>query len=50
VSKREIIIWALRLYGMHTVDFVDCILFATAQEENALVLSFDRDFKKLVKT
>lgn len=49
VSDRGIIIEALRLYSGYGVDFIDCILFATARELNAKVLSFDKDFKKLAK-
>lgn len=50
VLQREIIIKALTLYGTHAVDFVDCVLFAKAKDENAKILSFDQDFKKLDKS
>jgi len=50
VDQREIVIKALRLYKVSNIDLVDCMLFAIAEGQNAEVLSFDKDFKKLAKT
>ena len=49
IFNRSAILEALNFYQKTGVDFVDCILFATAREQNAQVISFDKDFKKLTK-
>ena len=50
IDDKMLVLEALGLYKGSSADFVDCILFATASEQNAEVLSFDKDLKKLAKT
>ena len=45
--NRSILIAALELYKKTNFDFVDLVLFTSAHEQGAKVLSFDRDFIKL---
>jgi len=47
VRDRNLLKQALRLYGHTPFDLVDLFVFASAQHENAEVLSFDKDFRKL---
>jgi len=49
IFNRSAILEALNFYKKTGVDFADSILFATAREQNAQVISFDKDFKKLTK-
>lgn len=49
IFNRSAILEALNFYKKTGVDFADSILFATAREQNAQVISFDKDFKKLAK-
>jgi len=41
---------ALKLFGEHTIDFVDCILVAKARVGELELISFDEKLKKLQKT
>lgn len=47
VRDRDLLKQALRLYGHTPFDLVDLFIFASAQQENAEVLSFDKDFRRL---
>lgn len=47
VEEREIFLEALEIYKNKNVDFVDAFLFCKARSQNAQVLSFDKDFKKI---
>lgn len=47
IRNREIISNAVNSYVRKNVDLLDLFLFYTAAYENAQVLSFDKDFKKL---
>lgn len=49
VERRNFWLEALRIYLETEVDLVDIFLFLIAKKENAKVLSFDKDFKKLAK-
>ncbi len=49
VPDRTIIIESLKLFELHNIDLVDCILFTKAHANDGEVLSFDTDFKKLKK-
>lgn len=42
VEKKEVIRQALEIYGETKLDYIDCLLIATAVSEGADVLSFDR--------
>lgn len=47
IDRRLAILNALEIYKNTNIDLVDIILFCTAKAENAQVLSFDKDVKKL---
>lgn len=47
ISERTIYAEAIKIYNQTNLDLVDIFLFLKAKKENAQVLSFDRDFKKL---
>jgi len=47
VLEEELVFGALQLVAEKKVDFDDAFLALLASRENATVLSFDRDFKKL---
>lgn len=47
IRNREIISNTINSYIRKNVDLLDLFLFYTAAKENAQVLSFDKDFKKL---
>ena len=49
IDHREAVIQVINLYCLTTIDLVDCILYSKAKADNAEVLSFDTDFKKLKK-
>lgn len=50
IIDHDIIAHVLSLYKKHTgIDFVDIFLHLKAQEAGGEVLSFDTDFKKLMK-
>ena len=49
IEKRKQWLEALTYYTNYNVDLVDAFLFAQAKERNSIVLSFDKDFKKLQK-
>lgn len=48
IRNREVMIEAIELYFQLNIDLADIVLYLLAKEENAQVLSFDRDFKKLL--
>jgi len=45
-SNKSILISALLTYQQHTIDFVDCLLYACSSPTRP-VASFDRDFDRL---
>lgn len=45
--RRRVLLNALARYGSSAVDFVDCLLAATAEHDGMVVCSFDRDFRQL---
>ena len=47
VKERKTLIKAVDSYEKINIDLADVYLSAAAQEENAKVLSFDRDFEKI---
>lgn len=49
IPNRLILLRALNLYVKSNLDLVDLVLFTSAQEQGAKVLSFDKDFEKLEK-
>lgn len=49
VKHRSVLQSTIKLYKNIPIDLVDAVLFSTAEENNAKVLSFDKDFQKLAK-
>lgn len=49
VKNREQLLTTLKLFQIKTIDLVGAFLSIYAQDDKAQVLSFDQDFKKLVK-
>lgn len=49
VKQREILIEAVENYKRLNADLADFFIFEKAQQENAQVLSFDQDLKKIQK-
>lgn len=49
IRNKAILEKALQTYLHQEIDLVDLVLFYTAQQEQAKVLSFDKDFEKLDK-
>ena len=48
VAKKGVLVNALARFGSTSVDFVDCLLAAQAQQRNLTVYSFDaKDFRRL---
>jgi len=47
ITDRELLRDALLYYVKKNIDFVDIIIFLKAKEENAEVLTFDKDFDNL---
>jgi len=47
-SEHERMIRSLQLFGSSRIDFVDCYLAAASILEKVTVVSFDKDFDKLV--
>ena len=47
VKERKTLIKAVDSYEKINIDLADVYLSAAAQEENAKVLSFDKDFEKI---
>lgn len=50
VQKRELLLKAVEKYKKTNVDLMDLYLYETAQEQNAQILSFDKDFTRIKKT
>lgn len=50
VEDRTLVMEALKLYEKTSLGFVDCLLFLTAKQSNAKVLTFDENLNKLTKT
>lgn len=47
-AKKRVLISALARFGSTSVDFVDCLLAAQAQQRNLTMYSFDaKDFRRL---
>lgn len=47
-AKKRVLMNALARFGSTSVDFVDCLLAAQAQQKNRTVYSFDaKDFRRL---
>lgn len=49
INERILYRNVIKIYKDKTVDLTDAFLFLKAQEKNAEVLSFDKDFRKLKK-
>lgn len=49
IEDREVFQDALLLFLRDNHDLVDCFLYAKAKREEAEILSFDKDFKKVLK-
>lgn len=49
VRDRDIVLASVDLYKKTTVDLVDLIIYCTSQKENIGILSFDKDFQKLLR-
>lgn len=49
VEKRDVMLLALELYRVHSIDYVDACLAAEARLAGHAVASFDADFKKIPK-
>jgi len=49
VERRNFWLEAVRIYQETEVDLVDIFLFLIAKKEEAQVLSFDEDFRKLAR-
>lgn len=49
VQDRNILIEAVGAYEKTNVDLTDLFIYQVAQKENAEVLSFDKDFSKIIK-
>lgn len=47
VTEKNILIQSIEKYRKITIDLVDCFLYYTARQNNASVLSFDKDYKKI---
>lgn len=50
INDRSLLIQSVEKYKTVAVDLVDIYLFYLSKKNNALVLSFDRDFDKLEKS
>lgn len=48
LEKKEIILEALQIYIEENIDFVDILNFVFAKERELKILSFDKDFDKLI--
>ncbi len=48
VEHKAAIFLALRIYPQKNIDFVDILLWSMASDERQGILSFDKDFDKLV--
>ncbi|MBR4151831.1 MAG: PIN domain-containing protein [Selenomonadaceae bacterium] len=49
VERREVIFRAIKIFAETKLDFVDCILAAYHDVENAEVFTFDKDLNKVIK-
>lgn len=49
ILEKNILFATVRSYKRSFIDIIDCFLYHSAQTEQAEVLSFDKDFKKLGK-
>ena len=49
VERREVIFRAIKIFAETKLDFVDCILAAYHDVENAEVFTFDKDLNKIIK-
>ena len=49
VQKRELLLKTVEKYKKTNIDLMDLYLYETAQQQNAQILSFDKDFKKIGK-
>ena len=47
IIDRQSFLSALSLYRKNNIDFVDAYLSSVAQDTNAEILSFDKDFQKI---
>ena len=47
VLNLNILLKTITLYEKEKIDLIDAYIFSFAEEENAKILSFDEDFKKL---
>jgi predicted nucleic-acid-binding protein len=45
----EAVMLGLKYYGTNKLDFVDCVLAGYGNTENAVIYTFDKDLKKLLK-
>ena len=48
-SRLNVLIEALEAYGSTSLDFVDCVLLASAKVEQADVLTFDKKLKRAIE-
>lgn len=48
-SRQDVLIEALEAYGTTKLDFVDCILIATAKLSNYEVLTFDKKLARAIE-
>ena len=49
ITDNELLKEALLYYVKKNIDFVDIIIFLKARSQNAKVLTFDKDFDKILK-
>ncbi len=47
VSNKQVLIQSIGKYGQISIDLVDCYLYFLALHDNARVLSFDKDLKRI---
>jgi len=47
IENRQILLEMLKIYNQVNIDLVDIFLYLKAQEQNGIVLSFDKDIKQL---
>ena len=49
VERREVIFRAIKIFAETKLDFVDCILAAYHDIDNAEIFTFDKDLNKIMK-
>ncbi|MDR0794838.1 MAG: PIN domain-containing protein [Tannerella sp.] len=48
IAQKDVVLHALRVYAVTTLDFVDCLLIGYAKEEHYTVFTFDKKIRKFL--